>query len=490
MKKKSLLFKILLGSLIILFVVPHSVGAAVIGEWVKALVAKDYTILWDGEEYIPENPDGSPVYPIVYNGRTYLPLRNIAEKTGLDVNWDSSTNTIEIGKKKEDENKKDAIRVVTYMTGADAFTGAYKTGIEGFEQKNPGVNVIDDSVPAPNDMFKTKINTDFAAGNEPDVCFAFTGVDANPLFESGKLLSWDEEIKKDPDWSNNFYKPSFETTRWWDGKIYALPYIGYFEGVYYNKDLFKKHNVKVPTNWNELHTAVNTFKSKGIVPISVSFAEEPHYLIETFILSLGGKEGHEKPFDASWAPALNYIKLLYEKGAFSKDALTIKAAAANQLFFDEKAAMMINGSWFQGGLRESMQNKVGIMPLPMLPNGKADPTDIIAGFGSGWYVSEPKNTKKDGIPVKFVKHMTTPDMMQLFIDVGGVPAIKCETSQYLSTRKEGIAMHEKAKNACVPVDTYIKPQAFKKIWKGLSYIVTGKTTAEQILKEAKALNED
>ncbi|MCX7746616.1 MAG: extracellular solute-binding protein [Clostridia bacterium] len=397
--------------------------------------------------------------------------------------------TIAAASKKVDENRKDVIRVVTYWNGSDPFTGVFQKGIKGFKEKNPGVQVIDNSVTAINDAFRTKINTDFAAGNEPDVCYAFTGADANQLYKSGKLLTWEEELKKDPQWASNFIKPAFEHNRYQDGKLYALPYIGYSEGMYFNKDLFKKHKVKVPTNWNELLLAVKTFKSKGIVPISVSFSEEPHYLIETFILSLGGKKGHEKPFDPSWAPALNYIKQLYEKGAFQKNVLTIKSADANDLFFNEKAAMMINGSWLQGAFSSfGMEYKIGVMPVPMLTNGKADPTDIIGGFGSGWYVSKPKNIKKNGLPVKFVKYMTTQNMMKQFVDIGGLPAIKVNTSYYPPLKKAGIDMQVKAKNICNPADNFIRPVAFKKIWKSLPYIVTGKMTAEQVIKEAKALN--
>ncbi|MCX7746615.1 MAG: extracellular solute-binding protein [Clostridia bacterium] len=494
--KKTLLFKILLGSLIILFVVPHSVGAAVIGEWVKALVAKDYTILWDGEEYIPENPDGSRVYPIVYNGRTYLPLRNIAEKTGLDVNWDSSTKTIEIGgaQLQPKSMDKNTITALTYMTGSDSFTQEWRSAIEGFKKKNPGVKVIDESVPAPNDVFRTKIETDFAAGNEPDVAFGFTGWEAKPLVDSGNLFTWDEEIKKDTAWSQHFYKTALEAVKYPYAEQYTLPFLGYCEGVYYNKELFQKFNVKLPKNWNELLQAVEIFKKNGITPISVSFYEEPHYLIETFILSLGGREGHANPFDSSWAPALNYIKELYEKGAFPKDALTIKSIAANQLFIDQKAAMLFQGSWQNGAFEGyndedvNISDKVGIMPAPLLPNGKADPTDIIAGFGSGWFVSKPKNEAKDGLPVRFVKYLTTPEIMKKFVTIGGIPAIKCDIPEVSASRKSIIEMVMNANSINIPSDNMIESQAFKKIWKSLPYIVTGKTTAEQVIKEAKALN--
>ena len=54
---------------------------------------------WDKEKrerdyFVPTETDGSRLYPIVYKDRTYLPLRAIAEKAGVKVNWDESTQTI------------------------------------------------------------------------------------------------------------------------------------------------------------------------------------------------------------------------------------------------------------------------------------------------------------------------------------------------------------------------------------------------------------
>ncbi|MCX7746612.1 MAG: hypothetical protein N2645_06960 [Clostridia bacterium] len=73
---------------------------------------------------------------------------------------------------------------------------------------------------------------------------------------------------------------------------------------------------------------------------------------------------------------LIYIKDLYEKRAFTKDALMIRSAAATQLFVDGKAAMHIGGSWLLGHFNGygstfvDVSSKVAAAPVPMLPNGK------------------------------------------------------------------------------------------------------------------------
>ena len=387
--------------------------------------------------------------------------------------------------KKEEPKKVEKVkmRVSSFFTGADTWTGAWQQAIKDYMEKNPNVEIIDDSTPAASDAFKTKINTDFASGNEPAVVYGFTGSIGKPLVDSGKLITWEDELAKDTEWSKNISKSALDYVKF-NGKQYALPYIGFYEGMFYNKDLFEANNIKVPTNWDELLAAVDAFNAKKITPIVASFSEEPHYLIETFLLSMGGKEGHDKPFDASWAPALDKIKELYSKKAFSTDALTIKQVAAQQLLKDKKAAMFISGSWSAAALDGE---KTSIMPVNLLPGGKADPTSIIAGFGTGWYVTEKANKDTNGEAVKFVKFMTSPDRAGKFFKSGGVPAINSKVEGATNLFNDGVAMLNNAKVATGPVGDTMDQQAFTAIWKGLPYVVTGKKTSTQLLDEAQKL---
>lgn len=47
----------------------------------------DITVTVDGQKKAFQNVKGEPVYPIAYNGTTYLPLRSIGELTGMEVLW-------------------------------------------------------------------------------------------------------------------------------------------------------------------------------------------------------------------------------------------------------------------------------------------------------------------------------------------------------------------------------------------------------------------
>ncbi len=379
--------------------------------------------------------------------------------------------------------EKVKFRASSFFTGGDTWTTVWQEAIKDFMAENPNVEIVDDSTPAASDAFKTKINTDFASGNEPAVTYGFTGEIGKPLVTSGKLITWDDELAKDTEWSKNFGTGALDYVKY-DGKQYALPYIGFWEGMYYNKDLFDSNNIKVPTNWDELLAAVDAFNKLNITPIACSFAEEPHYLIETFLLSMGGKEGHDTTFDPSWAQALDRVKELYQKNAFSKDALTIKQTACQQLMKDKKAAMFISGSWSAAALEG---DKTSVMPVNLLPGGKADPTSVISGFSSGWYVTSQGDKDSNGAAVKFVKWVTSPERAAKFFKVGGVPAINCQVDGATPLFNAGIQMLNNATIVTGPIGDTMNQEAFTHIWKNLPYVITGKRTSTQLLDEAQKL---
>ncbi len=52
-----------------------------------------------------------------------------------------------------------------------------------------------------------------------------------------------------------------------NGKAYGLPYVVEYWGVWYNKDIFAKYNLKVPTTWDEFLQVCETLKKNGITPM-------------------------------------------------------------------------------------------------------------------------------------------------------------------------------------------------------------------------------
>lgn len=61
---------------------------------VTAQMRQDFTIVVDGATRTFTDANGARVYPLLYDGSTYLPLRAVGELMGATVGWDNATSTV------------------------------------------------------------------------------------------------------------------------------------------------------------------------------------------------------------------------------------------------------------------------------------------------------------------------------------------------------------------------------------------------------------
>ena len=93
MKKRTLLIALAM-------VLCLAVGAAAANglQEIKAYLDQDITVKYDGQAQAFTDANGKTVYPISYNGTTYLPVRAISGLLGIDVGWEQATRTVLLGK--------------------------------------------------------------------------------------------------------------------------------------------------------------------------------------------------------------------------------------------------------------------------------------------------------------------------------------------------------------------------------------------------------
>lgn len=85
---------------------------------INALINRGISMTWDGSAFEPRENDGGRLHPIVYNGRTYLPAKFVADKAGVDVDWDASTQTVSF------TSRTINIDLTTPYKDADTYTGS------------------------------------------------------------------------------------------------------------------------------------------------------------------------------------------------------------------------------------------------------------------------------------------------------------------------------------------------------------------------------
>ncbi|OCT10516.1 hypothetical protein A8709_11995 [Paenibacillus pectinilyticus] len=389
----------------------------------------------------------------------------------------------ESGSKSTAASKEIKLRVATSFAGSDPWVSAWTEAVKDFQTKNPNVKIVDESTPVNQEALRTKIKADTATGNLADVMFYFNGSETKMLEESNKIVTWEDELKKDPEWAKNFNTSIVDKVKY-NNKLYALPYIGFYEGLFWNKALFDKFQLEAPTTYSAFMKAVDVFAKNDIIPFATSLTTP--YIQEALVLSLVGPEGQKQAYDPSWAPALDMIKDLTEKKAFPKDALTLDDDKAQALFSGEKAAMMFNGSWTAVGL--SKNPNIKITPFPLVPGGKGD-NMIVSGFGSGWYMKKNDDKAQYDAALAFIKYMTSPEVAGKFAAIGGTYAVKTTDSGNMAELlKMGNAMVAQAKDFVLPIDSFVSRESYTEFLKGISYVAYSKKTADQVLKQAKELS--
>ena len=93
MKKRTLLITL---AMLLCFAV-GAVAANGLTE-IKVYLDRNITVKYDGQAQVFTDVNGKTVYPISYNGTTYLPIRAVSGLLGVDVDWDQATRTVLLGK--------------------------------------------------------------------------------------------------------------------------------------------------------------------------------------------------------------------------------------------------------------------------------------------------------------------------------------------------------------------------------------------------------
>jgi raffinose/stachyose/melibiose transport system substrate-binding protein len=388
--------------------------------------------------------------------------------------------------------RKVTIRTVSMFGGTDPSAGAYQQLIRDFQARYPNVTVMDESATA-DETWKARVTTDFSSDNDPDVVFYFTGADAKQLIDNGKVMPLSAIQAEYPGYAGDIAPAAMSFMREADGNAYAVPVRGFWEGLFCNRDLFDRYGLKLPTTWDNLLKAITTFRAKGIIPISVSFSDVPHYWIEHLILAEGGIADHrvnpQGAYPESWETALGYFKTLYDMGAFPADVNATTNDIAGNLFKAKRAAMQLDGSWFMGGIPD--QNNTVVVPFPATPAGKKAPSDIIAGFSSGFYISTKawNDPAKRDAAVSFVMFMTGKDAIGLLTKDSGGPAAKVEPAADLTNlQKSVLALTENAKETDMPIDSRMSKEAWTYFISMVGRVAAGKAAPADVLARVAALN--
>lgn len=418
---------------------------------------------------------------------------------GADASTDRETSSDPSSDQNSDSNDASmaeeqnpiTLTTVSMFGGTDANAGNYQSINAQFMVNYPYITIEDDSQSADQD-WKTKIAADFAVGNEPDVIQYFTDANASDVLAAHKFVTIEEIKAVYPEYAKDTLPAALAAAANPDGIQRAVPTTGYWEGLFCNKDLFDQYGLELPTTWEKMVQAIETFKENRIIPIAVSLNNVPHYWIEFLMLSAAGPEGYTTiPLSApkDWCNGLEMFKTLREMGAFPVDTDTIDNDYAGELFKRKKAAMQLEGSWYAGGIPD--QDNTVVVSFPVIPGGKAQPGNMVGGISSGFYITKKawEDPEKRDAAVKFVMAHTNRESVAIYWGGHGQAAAKVEPFADMTPLGIfGLDYSSSATGISTPTDSRISQEAYNTLVAGIVDISTGEKTPEELLNEVLEIN--
>lgn len=161
-----------------------------------------------------------------------------------------------------------------------------------------------------------------------------------------------------------------------DGKTYGLVYNAMYQGVYYNKAMFKENGWEIPKTLDDLQAIIDDCKEKGITPFASHMVDT--WSIGNMSMQFAMNDVFNKTPD--WGDkfragevsfsdsedmqnAINYNKLIYDNTF--EDTFSTEQTDCDAKMVLGDAAMKVSGSWSIQNFLDIDENfDFGIFPFP------------------------------------------------------------------------------------------------------------------------------
>jgi raffinose/stachyose/melibiose transport system substrate-binding protein len=275
------------------------------------------------------------------------------------------------------------------------------------------------------------------------------------LIDAGLIM----DISDQP-FVQNYDEATIQDAGTYNGTVYQinLGRVSY-SGIYYNKDLFAANNVEVPTTWDELVAACETFEAAGTPcmtaggkdgwPIFVgaygligSIYPDQAALVEG--LWTGDIKWNDERSMVMWEEMKVYAQEMMESGASG-----IAGDAAPGRFASGAVAMFPGGTWYAAAIEAAEPDfEWGYIPFP----GSNDPENnkyLFGKYDQGWVIAA--NTPHKDAAIQYLTEFSDPANYQAFANaVGFIPTqpgatldtqIGTEVAPYLDNFRVGFEQY-------------------------------------------------
>jgi raffinose/stachyose/melibiose transport system substrate-binding protein len=283
-----------------------------------------------------------------------------------------------------------------------------------FEEANPDIRVV---VTTPADP-ETALRTRLVKNDVPDVMT----LNANGTFGEFASAAIFRDFSDDPVLSD--VKPQYldvigDLGRAGDGEVNGVPFASNASGLLYNEELFEQYGVAVPTTFDELIAAAETFEAAGVTPFYGMLADNwtaqsplaplsaqlqpPNFFEDRF----AGKT----TFAEGWRTTAEALGELFEYT--QPDPLSKGYEDGTAAFARGESAMLLLGSFAIQQIRANEPDfTVGTMALPATD----DSADTVLVSGVDVVLTASRNGAHPEETQRLIDFLMQPDVVAAYCD--------------------------------------------------------------------------
>ncbi len=396
--------------------------------------------------------------------------------------------------------KKREVKITFWEWWADQ-QSMFESMAKEYEEET-GVKVAFElSAPVGSDYFN-KLQASANANTLPDIIGLAGGGELLARYiRAGRIYEMTGKLNADTSaWRNTFFPRALKAFHYEEGNAYevkpdtfwGVPISVMNIQIYYNKQLFKKAGLdpeKPPATWDEFLEAGDQLNRAGIPPFLVGFGDLwiDYTFFNAYCWTYLGEEKMRKLYsgtlpytDPGCVSVLERVVDMQKKKILYPGAVSMSNKDAEINFANQKAAMMLNGSWAVNVYLEmNSELELGVFPFPK-PEDAAHPMYLIGGVGKGCAVTN--NSENPEEAVAFLRwFLSKEQQVRLAKESKQIPAnfqAMDEIDPLLKDFAKGM------RNLTPDLKMEEKYEVREVISKGMQSILIGKSDPEKVLKQA------
>ncbi len=326
----------------------------------------------------------------------------------------------------------DGVQEITWMfwddlnATEDLISKGYKETVDRFNKDYEGVYHVT-PITTNLEEYYPKLNAMVAANETPDCFIVSPGPNLDVYVEPGVAADLTSYLKADG-WMDTFNggEGAF-SQQTYDGKIYAVPLNIAAACVFYNTEMFSAAGItEMPTDWDGMLSACQKLQDAGYTPLTISAGTAwclsmlAGYLCDSEGVDTAALDaGTASWLDANVVNAAN--KLLEISKYFQPTAAGDTNDVATANFYNEEAAMLIQGSWAIAqinGSNPAFEDKCGVFAFPGTDGRVIAKSDSLAMSAK---------TEHPEAVIAFMKYFTDDTAQKYTAEIGGkIPVTKVE----------------------------------------------------------------